>query len=719
MILVSRQMIGHGRSILTIATALAITLGLGLQAGAAPQPSGAEVRRASGSGSTGHGGTAVPEPRRIFDRAFRSLDASVSAGVVDAPVVRDLRRRGVADAIVSFVDEGSNRLRGLDTTSPRAVRAAVAEMRRLTAVTKDRAALKMGSGAEVVEDYPNLAESHVRFTSMGALLRAANAGEITGVREILTAEAGWANADAASLGLIGQPQAAQAGYRGSGSMVAVLDTGLDHTRATFGSCTAVNQPASCRVVGNWEYAPLDGTLDEGTFHGTNVAGIVANTAPGAELIGMDVFQGKDTYATYMDAALDDLITLKADGWNVVSANMSIYDGTFWTSVCSGSALDSTFTRLRGIGIIPVTIAGNDAEVGGEGTFRNGVAWPGCLPSALTVGAVFDSADPGTSGWCSGTPYADRIACFSQGGPLLDLWAPGLAVEAAGIRQAGTSQAAPHVAGAVAVLAAARPTAGQSDLQAAMTSSGPVIRDARSGTVYSDRRLDLAGSVNTLLGTGDVTKPTVSAPTQVPTLGRSVNADGTVPTTVSWSGSDASGIAAYDLYSSTNGGDWVRVTLPTATTTSIVFRLTAGNTYQFTVAAKDGAGNWSGWKDGAKFKVSNYGDASSAISYSTGWTRYNRTYATGGTTTASNTAGATATFTFTGRAFAWVATTHANAGKMNLSLDDVPQGTWNLYSTTTVARKMMATWKGAWGTHTVKLTVEGTGSVDVDSFIALE
>ena len=649
------------------------------------------------------------------DRHLRSLDEATTAGRIDPELVVALRSKGSVRALVEYVDGGA--LRELSTH--RDIGVGIPAMRERTDKVKGAANRKVGTGMRAVTEHRNLASSEVRFTSEQALLRAANAGEILAVHALRPVYAGAANYDSASLNLVRQPSAAASGYRGTGTMVAVLDTGLDHRRATFGSCTAVNTPSTCRVAGNWEFGALDGTLDEGSMHGTNVAGIVANVAPGTRLLGMDVFNGASTDAALMSKALDQVITLKSQGWPIASANMSIYDHSFWTTTCGSASLATAFSRLRQVGVIPVTIAGNDAIKAGG--FRNGVAWPGCLPDALTVGAVFDSADPATSGWCSGTPYADRIACFSQGGPLLDVWAPGLVVEAAGIAQAGTSQAAPHVARAVAVLRAAAPATAVSTLQNALAGSGPSISDARSGATHTRRRLDLTAALTTLIGTADAVPPTVATPGQVPALGYPVATTGAVPVTVSWSATDASGIAAYEVFVSTNGAAWAKVTLSSPTARSTTFSLSPGSRYVFTVRAKDGAGNWSGWKQGSTFTPVSFGDASTAMAYSAGWTRYARAYATNGTTTASSRAGATAKFTFTGRGFGWVATRHAGAGQARIYLDGVLQGTWDLYSASTKPRLTVAGWSGAYGTHTVTVQVVGTvgrPSVDVDSFTVL-
>lgn len=56
----------------------------------------------------------------------------------------------------------------------------------------------------------------------------------------------------------------------------VCAAGLDYKRSAFGPCTAPGQPAAtCKVIYTEDILADDGVLDEGRFHGTNVAGIVA------------------------------------------------------------------------------------------------------------------------------------------------------------------------------------------------------------------------------------------------------------------------------------------------------------------------------------------------------------------------------------------------------------------------------------------------------------
>jgi hypothetical protein len=76
---------------------------------------------------------------------------------------------------------------------------------------------------------------------------------------------------------------------------------------------------------------------------------------------------------------------------------------------------------------------------------------------VSVGAVYDSnvgsvtAGFGNNACTDRKTSADKITCFSQVANFLTALAPGVFITAAGVRQGGTSQAAPHVAGAVAAM----------------------------------------------------------------------------------------------------------------------------------------------------------------------------------------------------------------------------------------------------------------------------
>lgn len=222
------------------------------------------------------------------------------------------------------------------------------------------------------------------------------------------------------------------------------------------------------------------------------------------------------------------------------------------------------------------------------------------------------------------------------------------------------------------------------------------------------------------GGADTTPPSVSAPAQTGLyLGQTSGAN--VPVKFVWSGSDASGIAQYLVQLNING-TWYQQTLSAATATSVAWQLTPGSTYQLAVAAKDGAGNWSGYSYGPRFTLDSFQETAPAITYSTGWTRLYDGNLFGGGEKSSTTQYATATVRFTGRGFAWVATRATNRGQAWVYVDGTYIGVVNTYATSTSYRSLVLTRN--WSTsaaHTVTVKVVATSGhpqVDVDAFVAL-
>lgn len=286
-----------------------------------------------------------------------------------------------------------------------------------------------------------------------------------------------------SLAQIRQPVAAGDGKRGGGTSVAVLDTGVDYTHPAFGACT---QPgaAGCRVTYAADTAPSDGVPDE-DGHGTNVAAIVLGVAPNTRILALDVFDGGYAYASAILTAIDWVIENRA-ARKIVAMNMSFGGGLF-ASTCSTSILAVAIAAAREAGVLSAVASGNSGS-------RTSISHPACAPAAISVGAVYD-ANVGGVGYssCSDTTtQADLVTCFSNSAPFLSMLAPGALITAGGHTYAGTSQATPHVAGAIAVVAATYPTLTPAQIVKRLQSSGRFVTDPRNGV--KTPRLDLAASV---------------------------------------------------------------------------------------------------------------------------------------------------------------------------------------------------------------------------------
>ncbi len=286
---------------------------------------------------------------------------------------------------------------------------------------------------------------------------------------------------AQSLPLINQPQVAAIGEQGSGTTVAVIDDGIDYTNAAFGSCTAPGVPATCHV----STSLLFGTGTANTTHGNNVSAIVLGVAPASKIAMLNAFSG--TTASFADiiSAINWAIANQST-YNIVAINMSLGDGTQNNGPCrTGNAFLTPITNAINAKIAVVAAAGNDA-------YTNALGSPACTPGVISVGAVYDSnlsnqgypngVNWGTNLCTDTTTAADKVTCFSDSANFLTMLAPGALITAAGITDGGTSQASPHVAGAVAVLRSAFPAESLTQSQARMTSSGVMITDSRNGII---------------------------------------------------------------------------------------------------------------------------------------------------------------------------------------------------------------------------------------------
>jgi subtilisin family serine protease len=289
----------------------------------------------------------------------------------------------------------------------------------------------------------------------------------------------------ANLTQIGQPTVATSGYLGANTAVAVLDTGADYKRAPF-NCTAVGQPASCPVVYAQDFATQDNALDTGSFHGTNVSGIVLSVAPSTKIIALDVFDGDYAYTSVILQAINWCIQNKAK-YNIVAINMSLGGGAY-ASACSNDVFAPVIAAAKAAGILSAVASGNGAS-------SSAISSPACAPAAVSVGAVY-AANVGAlyAGVCNDlTTAADKVGCFSNSASFLTLLAPGIGITAAGITMSGTSQATPHVAGAIALLASAFTTATPDALLARLTTSKAIITDTRNSV--KKPRLDLVAALN--------------------------------------------------------------------------------------------------------------------------------------------------------------------------------------------------------------------------------
>jgi aqualysin 1 len=246
---------------------------------------------------------------------------------------------------------------------------------------------------------------------------------------------------------------------GSGAVTTVngyiIDTGIDTTHADL------------NVVGHVKFA--SGPNSDCHGHGTHVAGTVAasdNTldvvgvAPGMRLTGVKVLGCSGTGST--SGVIKGVDWVTANAVKPAIANLSLGGG-------ASTALDNAVKASADSGVFYSIAAGNDRT----NACTSSPARAGTHDGVMTTAA---------------TDSNDQEASFSNFGPCVDIWAPGVGIlstrRGGGTTTlSGTSMAAPHVGGTGALylsshtLASAAIVEGQ--LKASAVPTGTTSKDGAS------------------------------------------------------------------------------------------------------------------------------------------------------------------------------------------------------------------------------------------------
>jgi hypothetical protein len=200
-------------------------------------------------------------------------------------------------------------------------------------------------------------------------------------------------------------------------------------------------------------------------------------------------------------------------------------------------------------------------------------------------------------------------------------------------------------------------------------------------------------------------------------------NGSVPVDVAWSAVDGtSGIRGHELSVSQDSGAWTVIgsslSTPTATRT-----LAPGHAYRFRTRAVDNAGNVGPWATGPSLRLTQTSETADRITYTGAWITVADPASLGGHARRTTAAGATATFTFSGRSAAWVGRLGPGYGKVRIYVDGILASTFDLNRSTASARQII--FAAAWSTsghHTIRLVNLGTTgrpAALVDAFYSLD
>jgi thermitase len=265
---------------------------------------------------------------------------------------------------------------------------------------------------------------------------------------------------------------------GAGVVVAVLDTGVQLEPGPHPALAGSLVPGTDLIDGdaipnetrNGIDDDGDGLIDEGSGHGTHVAGIVHQAAPDARIMPVRVLDDDGTGSQWTVA--EGMYWAADHGANIINLSLGTHG--------SASVLREAVEEVTDQGVLVVAAAGNDG--------RDRRMFPAAAPDAIAVGSV---------------GVGDISSTFSNFGRWIDVVAPGEDIHSSYAfpndsyaSTSGTSMASPWVAGEAALLLSRNPTLSPAALSSAITRGAKRIdglNPTRIGGLGAGR-IDLAASL---------------------------------------------------------------------------------------------------------------------------------------------------------------------------------------------------------------------------------
>jgi subtilisin family serine protease len=308
----------------------------------------------------------------------------------------------------------------------------------------------------------------------------------------------------ANLSVIGAPEAWARGITGKGVVVAVLDSGVDMSHPELAARWRGGTNSWFDPHGEYPDEPFDvdghGTQVLGVILGGDASGSHIGVAPDAQWIAARIFNNRNrTSLTAIHQALEWVLDPDGDPATDDTPDVVNNSWSFVNRECDREFADD-LRALRAAGILPVFAAG-----------VNRTASPANTPEALAVGALA-AADQIAFDSPHGPSACDKTTIFPQ------IVAPGediVTTDRFGlyVTLSGTSLAAAHVSGALALVLSAKPGLSAEDQAAIMTETAVDLGEPGPDNVFGYGRLNVAAALDRVLGPDQARQPTPVPPVQ--------------------------------------------------------------------------------------------------------------------------------------------------------------------------------------------------------------
>lgn len=308
-----------------------------------------------------------------------------------------------------------------------------------------------------------------------------------------------------NLTLIGVDKAWARGITGKGIVVALLDSGVDVTNPELAARWRGGSNSWFDPYGEHPEGPIDisghGTQMLGVILGGEAGGSSIGVAPDAQWIAAKIFDDRGRATT---AGIHQALqwALDPDGDPTTPDRPQVVNNS-WSS--TDTRCDFEFAEdlqaLRAAGILPVFAAGTTVPLS-----------PADLPEAFAVGALaedgqtsyYDSAHGPSNCGGDAVVYPQVVA---PGANILTTDRYGLT-----ITTSGTSLAAAHVSGALALLLSANPDLTADEQAAVLTETAVDLGKLGADNEFGYGRINIAAALDRLLGPNPTAQATATAMT---------------------------------------------------------------------------------------------------------------------------------------------------------------------------------------------------------------